>query len=54
MLRYVYDDLTNSVYLVEDEELAYQIAEKLKRLSEEELKQLLGQDNLDKLRKRYN
>ena len=53
MLRYVYDELTNSFYLVEDEELPYQIAEKLKQLSEEELEQLLGQDNLDKFRKRY-
>ena len=53
MLKYVYDELTNSFYLVEDEELPYQIAEKLKQLSEEELEKLLGQDALDKFRKRY-
>lgn len=54
MLKYVFDELTNSFYLVEDDELPYQIAEKLKQLSEEELKELLGQDTLDKFRKRYS
>lgn len=52
MLTYVFDELTNSFYLVEDDELPYQIAENLKKLSEEELKELLGQDTLDKFRKR--
>jgi hypothetical protein len=54
MLKYVYDELTNSFYLVEDDELPYLIAEKLKQLSEDELKELLGEDTLSKFRKRFD
>lgn len=51
MLKYIHDELTNSFYLVEDEgELACQIAEVLSALSEDELIELLGKDQLEKLR----
>ena len=53
MLKYVYDELTECFYLVEDDgQLFYLIKSQLEKLSDEELKKLLGDDTLNILRKR--
>jgi hypothetical protein len=51
--KYVYDELTECYYLVEDDgQLFYLIKSQLDKLSDEELVNLLGQDVLTELRKR--